>query len=465
MFKKRNIRDRVISAGIVIVVVAFVILFVYRVDAKIPAGGYEYRVLEKHVTMGTIYDRKGEYIAKGVDEDTEKYNPKYEVSMSNLIGASIEDTYADVYTVRGKYASILYGRNMNLLLEINPFHQRTGEDVYLTVDGQTQNYIYKILKKYECASVLVLNWKTGDIIAAVSTPVYNLSTDSEELEREENGLVISDKAYNKNFKDSEPCGSIVKCIVDACALEIDDKFKDYEYDCNPETHKFNGIKVECYKGTYHGKLGMKKALAVSCNGYQLALINQMNEDELAQKLQKFGFDTTVTLPGSLSFYDSRYFGNREKADQDSKTLAGIGQGNAKASPVSIAYAYSALFNGGESVPIHIVSSPSAEKKETETVCSKETADTIIEYMRSVTEDGTGKTIKNLKYRCASKTGTAEITNKYNTLWFVGGSVEEKSPYMTVVCLQYCPKGMKASKDAGAVANKVLEYVFENTDRY
>ena len=83
-------------------------------------------------------------------------------------------------------------------------------------------------------------------------------------------------------------GSTIKIILAAAALSIDPDLASFEYDCTAENHIFHteegDYRISCAGNVYHGRMDMTKAIAYSCNGYFISLLQQIPEDELAEEL-------------------------------------------------------------------------------------------------------------------------------------------------------------------------------------
>lgn len=427
--------------------------------------------ISNEVTMGKIYDHDMKLIGKGVDNETEIFEKEYAESFSNLIGPDIWTSLKSSYTVRGMAADYLYGLKQDRLKELNPFTRNVGNDIQLSLEGDLTNFIYSLLTKnaYTDSAVLVLNYKTGEILAAVSLPTFDLN-DEGNLNLKD-GLLSDDRADNKVFKSSLMLGSTMKPLLYAALLEIDPSLEHLNYQCVKGNHMFQGVQVQCDSNVYHGSLStMKEGLRISCNGYALAAASAVPQKQLLEKLKRFGFDNSFSFSQSLTYSDSTYYG--AKADAGDKVRAAIGAGNCRGSLLSLGISYSAIFNKGVA-PAPKILLAACERGESEFIptkddrsmrmCSEETAEKVVEMMAGVTENGTGKRLdmSDQGYRIASKTGTAEETDRVtNTLWCVAGvtEVESRESYLVITCIDHAKPEWTSSQEVCGAAREILEYL-------
>ena len=111
---------------------------------------------------------------------------------------------------------------------------------------------------------------------------------------------------------------------------------DFEYDCTAENHVFHteegDYRVSCAGNVYHGRVDMAEAIADSCNGYFISLLQQIPKDEIAEELKNWGFDTTISF-GQFSYWDQTFSG--EDASEIEYLLSAIGQGNCSITPIGL----------------------------------------------------------------------------------------------------------------------------------
>ena len=157
------------------------------------------------------------YVGQVTKEDLEK-NPGY--SANSVIGkAGLEKIYEE--KLKGKDGLQIYivdekGNRKETILEQD---KKDGEDVRLTIDSQIQKNLFNELKNDEGAFV-VMNYKTGEILALVSTPSYDVNKMSLGVTTEE-WKEISENEKNpmlSRFLQSYCPGSTFKPLTGAIGL-------------------------------------------------------------------------------------------------------------------------------------------------------------------------------------------------------------------------------------------------------
>lgn len=449
-----------------LVLIFAIVVFILRIyDAGISpvkSAGLVMTLLDEY-TMGGVYDRNDNLIVQGEGKQKKWEGTEEEqVALASLFGPDITVTNNSRMTIWGMSPYLFgFGDNrLNLGGLLNPQKQRIGGNVKLTIDKNLQTYIYRTLRQkgYKKGSVVISNWKTGEILAAVSLPSFNPT---------ENKGTISN-VFNKRYAP----GSTMKPILAAAAISVNPELAGYIYNCSPENHTFypdkgEACQINCAYNSYHGKVGMEDAIAYSCNGYFISLLQQVPKEKLAKELRKWGFDSTVSFD-QFDYWDQTF--QIEGGNGISYLLGAIGQGNSSITPIGLNLCTNVLLNSGTLEEPRLIEaesdSPESEmksrtEKKSHEVCDSEIADTVCEMMLGVTEYGTGSNFYLPNF--AAKTGTAEkankkgeLTGKY-TVWTTGGLTLEEFPYSITVCLDDVDGDIHSSY-AGEIAKEILEYM-------
>jgi cell division protein FtsI/penicillin-binding protein 2 len=345
-----------------------------------------------------------------------------------------------------------------------------GADVVLTLDRVVQTFAEQELRagveryRAERGSVLVMNPKTGAILAMATYPTF----DPNAYYAVRDGRVQTNPIVSDSF---EP-GSILKPVVMAGA--INDGL------VTPETTFVDNGPVQVSKfviNTFDGKhLGvqtMTQALEQSNNIGMVWVAQKMGAQRMYDYLRRFGLGerTGVELDGETQT------NVREPHKWSVATLAttGFGQGIV-VTPLQALDAINVIANGGVLTQPHIVQATkkgSGEEKVTtpvnvRQVISKETADTVSAMMVSVIENGVAKLAQVPGYYLAGKTGTAQVaddTGKYSAdkkiITFVGfGPVPD--PEFSILIKLDNPYGLSFASGTAApmfqnLAEKLLTY--------
>ena len=337
-----------------------------------------------------------------------------------------------------------------------------GNDMQLTIDSEVCNTAYKALADYKAGCVGVVNYKTGDIVCAVSTPSYDIEDEPSDLNTNEKyeGVYI-----NRLITGLYTPGSTFKLVTAVCAIENIPDIYDRKWTCTGEYDPGAGTPIEC--NGVHGTITFKQALAKSCNATFAQIAIELGPEKLAKTAQSLGFTSTVTISDKIVSEQGRFF--LEKGDADDYVgWTGIGQGDTLIPPIAMLRFVSAVANDGVAVSFNEVDSLANQAgkalnlniKTNETqLLSSETASKLKEMMRYNVKEQYGEYNYEGLSLCA-KSGTAQIDDdtSHNTAWFTGFMDDEDNPYAFVVVVEY---GNSGSQTAGPIAAKVLRSIVKD----
>ena len=381
---------------------------------------------------------------------------------------------------------------------INP---ENGANLVLTIDEVIQHFVEEELKQavadYDVrngASCIIMNAKTGEILAMATYPDYDLNAPfklPEDIEKElkqsyfgsEEGNDESDEEYNKLYNerltklwrnkavvDSYEPGSTFKPFTAAMALEEDLVSTNELFSCNGGLQVANYY-IRCWKDGGHGQLTFAGGFENSCNPVFMNLGARVGPVKFIEYYKKFGFSETTgfDLPGEASgtFHSLANFNDVEIA------TSAFGQ-TFIVTPLQLITAYTAITNGGVMVRPHIAKAlvdddgNVIKKFETETIrqaVSEETANTIRDILEGVVERGTSKNAFIRGYRLAGKTGTSEKFPRGNGKYvasFVGFAPANDPEIIGLVMLD---EPMGSSHMGGAIAAPTFKKIFDEVLRY
>ncbi|MDO5555701.1 MAG: penicillin-binding transpeptidase domain-containing protein [Clostridia bacterium] len=379
-----------------------------------------------------------------------------------------------------------------------------GSDIVLTIDANLQyvaenalkNNIEKIrnggfgeVRNVQTGAVVVLDVKTGEVLALVSYPdfepelfIKGISTEKwNEYTQKGKGALI-----NRCIQSAYAPGSIFKMVSAIAGLEtgaITRAETIYDTGIYPKGHNPRCWYYSSY-GTGHGALNVSGAIKNSCNYFFYEVVTRMGIDNLEKYANYFGLGqkTNIELPGEVSgtlagktLYEKLgqtwYYGN--------SLSAVIGQAENNFTPLQIARYIAMITNEGKSIDISILkdimSSDKSEQdkmniqeyinnklniteinKETLKI-NKENIDVVLEGMKSVTTEtgGTAYSVfKNFGIEVGGKTGSAEAGGKVNA-WFAGFAPYENPEIAIVVMVEDGSHGYYTAE----VAKEIIEQHF------
>ena len=342
-----------------------------------------------------------------------------------------------------------------------------GSDVVLTIDENLQKVAEEALKKNidkianggfyktspaNAGAVIVMNVKTGEVLAMASYPDYNPQLFIDGISQEQYDSYKEGKnLVNRAISGVYSPGSIYKMVTATAGLEtgaITTKTKINDTGVYP---KF-GNPVCWYWRSYrrgHGYLNVTQAIQKSCNyffyetGYRAGIENIVKYAEYYGLGMKTGIELLGEETGTIS--RPEIVEARGEVWTPGYTLsAAIGQGDNGFTPIQMARYISSLANGGNRVDVTLIKNimkpdgTEVDKKELENYVNErlgytptevedlnikeENIDAILEGMKGVTEDGgtAYSTFAGFDIEVAGKTGSAETgdPDKVNG-WFVG----------------------------------------------
>ena len=294
----------------------------------------------------------------------------------------------------------------------------------LTIDSDLQINCYDILNGLGYnGSIVISDYKTGEIKAMVSTPsvdVYN--TDC-----------IRDGAFLNKAAMCYPPGSVFKAVAAAAVIESDNSAKRALYNCYG---KYGYVK--CIYGRQHGNQTFKTVLSNSCNCGVAAIASRyLTLEEFNSFIDKKQIMSSDVVAG----YDIA------SGNLSEDLLWGAnGQSTVLISPLQIANFYNAIANDGVAEKLYF--DKSYDSDESNRIMSEATADYIAEALKEVTK------ARGISVNSFGKTGTAEYDgDEISSAWFACSLVDDALPsYTIVVFLEHAG----SSDLAVEVAKEIIE---------
>ena len=203
----------------------------------------------------------------------------------------------------------------------------------LGIDAETNKYAYQLLSQYGKGTVMMMNYRTGEVICLVSSPSVDPAYPVEEPE---------DGSYvNRALTATYTPGSTFKLITSAAALENVPDLENMTFHCYGELD-IAGVKITCMEA--HGTQTFEQALANSCN-CAFAKITYMDVGQrlMVQYVTDYGFLSGHTIDGiytSAGNYPTEFVGDPELA------WSGIGQSTDQVCPFTMLRYVAAIANGG-----------------------------------------------------------------------------------------------------------------------
>lgn len=309
-----------------------------------------------------------------------------------------------------------------------------GGQATLTLSARVQIAALEAMGDYK-GTVAVYNYKTGEILCAISTPNFDPESPlGDAVQDTENyGGVYMNRFTQSTYTP----GSIFKIVTAAAALECVPDIETQQFHCAGEVY-YGADTVTCEQA--HGTLTFREAFSKSCNCSFARIAEQVGGENLEKYAKQFGvtesiaFDGIKTASGSIS-----------AADAASVQIAwsGIGQHKDLINPCSYMSLMGAIASGGTGVAPHVVMKIETDGKvtyksepaSTGKIMSEETANMLRSMMRDNVMLYYGDDNFPGLSVCA-KSGTAEVGGgKKPNAMFTGFVMDEEYPFAFIACIE------------------------------
>lgn len=379
------------------------------------------------------------------EELKEKAKDGY-TSSSKIGKYGLERAYES--TLRAVNGSEIYieDANGNKKTSIAKQEQKDGQDVKLTIDSKLQQTVYEQFKDDKSA-VVVMNPKTGEVLALASCPSFDsndfslgmTTADYKNLTENPDNLL-----YNR-YLATYAHGSSFKPIIGAIGLTTGAFSADDDFGRSGTKWQNDSSWGDFYittLSTYNGPANLKNALIHSDNIYFAKAALKIGGKNLINSLKNIGFGQQIEFPQTIS--KSSYSNSESFTNETQLANSGYGQGEVLVNPIHMAMMYSAFVNEGNMIMPYLEykenASSQTAKYYKENAFSKEAANEVRDGLIQVVENpsGTAHSAKIEGKTIAGKTGTAEIKQSKDDTegteigWFNAFNVGESDESLLLV---------------------------------
>ena len=429
------------------------------------------------VLRGTIYDRNGKALTKSERNDTltqKRYYPAGDL-FSHIIGyvdpkyglTGLEKQYdEELMNTKNTFFNVkeaLKSFNIKEAFNNRQEKEKVGNDINTSLDYDIQKAAYDAIGNNKGAAV-VLNPKTGEILASVSKPTYdpnNLDAvyndiNSKKISGEDSPLI------NRATQGLYAPGSTFKVVTATSALENMPNLTSRIFEDNGKLVFNDKQSLSNYGGYANGSISFADAFRKSSNVVFGTLAMELGNDKLKETAEKFYFNKSI--PSEGLYIEKSSFPKLESYEKGNIAQSGIGQSSILATPMQMALVASAVANDGVIMEPRLVNSIlNFEGKTVETIKPKElgramstnTAKTLKPYMKSVIDNGTVDSSMFRGLNAAGKTGTADYLDKNGKdavphSWFIGFAPYDNPEVAIAVIIEN--GGVGGGKAAKAASN-------------
>jgi penicillin-binding protein A len=413
---------------------------------------------EQRIKRGIIRAADGTVLAANRALSQDRYERRYPtgalfaqpVGFTSLDRGRIglEDYYNDALTGRRNDA---IGTLERLL---GP--QDVGDDLRTTLVPKAQEVAFQSLAG-QPGAVVALDIKTGAVRVLAATPSYDPNDPK------------NAKTFNRATQGRFPPGSTMKTVTATAALDSG-KYTPDSTISGKNNQVISGTPLQNFGGEDFGDITLSDALTNSVNTAWAKVAEDLGRKTMAEYMKKFGFyeDPPMDYPDDQMLPSGEVGRTGRLLSPTSGQIdvgrMGIGQDKLLVTPLQMATVAQTIANGGMRMKPRLVEKvvdPDGRTideplpEEAERVMSEKAASDLQAMMRNVVEQGTGTAARLEGVNVSGKTGTAEVGDGTDDLWFIGFTDQ----YAVVAMLER-QTGGTGGANAAPIAADVLKSLGE-----
>lgn len=457
---KRNLR-----LAVIVVSVLLVSLIIYGAFSLGVSGNRWFsssvntalRKVKTDVVPGRIYDRNGIILA-GNDSQGRRLYHQDELTRRSLVHALGMKDGTVKNGIETFMSYLLYAYDASYVSRLSAALSGTlrhGYDLRLSLTHGLSRYIYEQFPQGKSGAVVVLNYRTGELLSLNSFPTFDPYSPQG---------VLSDpkKPYINNATQwrSAP-GSTFKVVTMAAALQAMPDVLSKTFTCTGD-FQVGDVVITDAGHVSHGEISLEKALVVSCNITFAKLALELGDEQLQKTAQAFGLDDHLLFSDLV--VENSYYPTKNRVAKE-VAWTGPGQSALGLTPLHMALIAAAIANDGVMMEPKMLLQAVDANREGKAQISPNTyktpltvaqSDILAKAMRQTVQSGTGRNAAVQGLNIAGKTGSAQVDGQELTnAWFVGFIDDKTLPYALCVVISDAGEG---SRQAAPLAGKIFAYI-------
>ena len=451
-------------------------------------------------------DRIREYDLAGVkvDEDYKRFYPYGELG-SKVLGFTGSDNQG-IIGLEVIYEEYLAGKKGTILtvtdargIEVEEAGESriepvNGGDLHISMDMNIQSYATQLAyqametKEAKSVSIIVMNAKTGEILAMVNTPEFDLNepyvltedilkyagetdvsgnsiSSGDDLSEQEKQNLLNTMWRNGCINDTYEPGSTFKIITAAAGLEAGVVTPESTFSC-PGFIIVDDRRIRCHKIAGHGSQTFVQCMENSCNPALITVGLRLGVNNYYHYFEQFGLKqrTGIDLPGEAGTI------MHKKEDMGNVELATVAFGQSfQITAIQLLTTASSIINGGNRITPHFgieALNRDGEVEEIfsypvqEGIVSEETSATMRYILEMVVAEGSGRNGQVQGFRVGGKTATSQTLPRGSGRYissFIGFAPAD-DPQVIAIAIINNPQGVYYG---GQVAAPIIRQLYEN----
>ena len=429
--------------------------------------------------------------------DISSFSPEGEYLDSEEIYQALTEYIIDYLSTDTGFSKLLYkymlqedtisGQEICLVLYEQGVLDKNDDDYENLASGAMGAYDFMINKIYTLeiepaqlalmpcsASAVVVDVKTGDVVALVSYPGYDNNRLTNDMDTDYYAKLALDQSspfFNKATQQTTAPGSTLKLLSTIAGMEEGIIDEGTYIECTG-TFDYVDPPINCWYKNGHGSLDIRTAIEQSCNyffnmiGFQLGKVgdNEFSEGQSLNKLQEYASLIGLDRKTGIELSEAT-----PKVSDAKAVPSYMGQGNNLFTTSELARYATVMATSGNVFKLTLldkVMNPKGEviqeyEPEIEDVVniSSNIWDVIHDGMRRVIQ--THSQFDGLGVEVAGKTGTAELDLRHpNHGLFIGYAPASDPEYAVAIRIA----NGYSSGNACLIANDIFKYIFELADK-
>ena len=453
--------------------------FIIKADLitkKITAEHYLNKIDGEGIAIDPITNKPIDCDSKNV----RKWNQIFTGNTAKEVGILITEKRDDLIS---KFDHALYmGRELQILGKSVP--SVPGKNISLSIDIRLQQVANEAMKG-ESGAVIVMNPKTGDILALASFPDFDPNLFSGGIDHKNWNILLNnpeDPMGNKAIQGLYAPGSIFKVVTAYAGLDLGAITLKTEHVCKGTfTVKGREEPYKCWKEEGHGKVSLLDAIKGSCNVYFYNVGMEIGVDVMHKYANLFGLGQLTGLglmnekEGLIPSSKWKKRALKEQWYEAENTAMAIGQGYIIVTPLQVINMINILANKGKLIPPKLFLEQDGLLQH-QLYLKEEHMSLIRKGMIAVVNEngGTARKVQFEEFTVAGKTATSQVVSHktletmdnetkakrlyQNHAWFVAFG-PAGDPEISVLAL--VEHGGGGSKAAAPVVRKILSYYIDN----